>query len=143
VRDFYRWEMRDGGHSEASLEPVRALLSRKLHSALVAVSRQESACARAAPPDMKPYIIDGDPWYYYAQDGAKELVSTSANVSTQAASVDARLRYDDLAWTDTVILAKESGRWVIADIRFEQGGSLTASLLQYAQAAATECRPPA
>jgi hypothetical protein len=141
VRDFYRWEIHGkSGVTEELLRPVRPLLSDKLHAALVAVARQEAACARVTPAGMKPYIIDGDVWYYFQSDGAQELLSTAAHTTRNAALVDARLRHTDLTWTDTVLLARESGRWVIADIRFEQGGSLTAALHDYAVAAARECR---
>jgi len=140
VRDFYRWEMDSGSHTEEGLSPARALLSRALFARLVEVARQETACARSVPADLKPFIIDGDPWYYYTQDGAKSLESTSLLVLKRGFSVAARLRYDDLAWTDTVDLTTEGDRWVIEDIRFEQGGSLTANLRTYLDEAKTECQ---
>jgi hypothetical protein len=143
TRDFYQWAIhgQSGHRDEAGLQPVKSLLSHKLYFALAAVAQQEEICESVVPTDTKPFIIDGDPWYFYQQDGAKKLVSTAAHAGApDAIKVDARLRYDaSMEWTDTVVLANESGRWVIADIRFEQGGSLTQALHSYATEAVREC----
>jgi hypothetical protein len=48
------------------------------------------------------------------------------------------LAYDpSLRWTDTVILVKVGGAWRIANIRFEQGGSLIESLHAYVRHSCT------
>jgi hypothetical protein len=133
VQDFYRQEIRGPSNDGRLLGSVRHLLTRELDALLTATDTYQEACRRLAPKDVKPWIIDGDPWYYYSSDGARFIDATHV-VATRgpAAVVAAELRYDDqLTWTDKITLVEVDGRWRIANIAFEQGGSLIRSLQDY------------
>jgi Protein of unknown function (DUF3828) len=133
VREFYQWQIhgKSGGRTEAALRPVKGLLTAKLHRALIALDTYEAACGRIAAPNTKPYIFEGDPYYHYAADGAKELISVKGDIFRSTAMVGAKLGHTGSVWTDTVVLVIENGDWRIVDIRFEQGGSLTKSLVDF------------
>jgi hypothetical protein len=134
VREFYTREIHgpfaDDGRM---LGNVRHLLSNELDALLTATDRYQDACTALVPADVKPWIIDGDPWYYYSSDGARSIDGTTLVArGKSAALVAAQLAYDpDMRWTDTVTLMKVGDTWRIADIRFEQGGSLIKSLHSY------------
>jgi hypothetical protein len=115
---------------------LQYLLSTKLYSALVAFGEYESACGSITPPSMKPNTIDDTPFYYNVQKGASAILSVRQTFLSKYAKVSARLQMMDVKWTDTVILAKEAGQWVIFNIQFAQGGSLISSL---ADALKTPC----
>lgn len=134
VKDFYTREIHGPFATDGRmLGNVRHLLSKELDALLTATDRYQDACTQLVPPDVKPWIIDADPWYYYSSDGANSIEGTSlVSRGTSAALVSAHLAYDpSLRWTDTVILVKVGESWRIANIRFEQGGSLIESLRAY------------
>lgn len=134
VKDFYTREIHGPFAADGQmLGNVRHLLSKELDALLTATDRYQDACTQVVPPDVKPWIIDADPWYYYSSDGANAIEGASlVSLGTSAALVSAQLAYDpSLRWTDTVVLVKVGDAWRIANIRFEQGGSLIQSLRAY------------
>lgn len=134
VKEFYTREIHGPfAYDGRMLGNVRHLLSHELDALLTATDRYQDACTRLVPSDVKPWIIDGDPWYYYASDGARSIDGTMlVSRGRSAALVAAQLAYDpSLRWTDTVTLVKVGDTWRIADIRFEQGSSLIKSLHSY------------
>ena len=112
---------------------VRHLLSNELDALLTATERYQDACTTLVAAGVKPWIIDGDPWYYYSSDGARSIDGTTlVSRGKSAALVAAQLAYEPgMRWTDTVTLVKVGDAWRIADIRFEQGSSLIKSLHSY------------
>lgn len=137
VKAFYQWEIH--GRSGLRLDTfprTRHLFTPELYDLIVAIMRYEDACTALVPEDIKPFILDGDPWYYHSQDGANELEQARVRSKQgDRAEVEARLAYDaSYKWTDTVIVRRIDGTWRIADIRFEQGGGLIEGLRDFAAA---------
>src|SRR6478672_6736383 len=65
VKEFYTREIHGPYSSDQRLlGNVRHLLSKELDSLLSATDNYQQACTKLAPPDMKPWILDSDPWYY-------------------------------------------------------------------------------
>ena len=134
VKEFYTREIHGPYPSDHRLlGNVRHLLSKELDSLLSATDKYQQACTKLAPPDIKPWILDSDPWYYYSADGARSIDGTKLIAkSSSSARVSAKLSYDaEMKWTDTVTLTKQGDSWRIANISFEQGGSLIKSLHAY------------
>lgn len=137
VKAFYAWEIH--GRSALrlyTLPKVRHLFTPELHALLEATVRYEQTCTALVPEDIKPWILDGDPWYYHMADGARALEDTRLRASNGTrAEVDARLAYDaSFKWTDKLILRNVGHAWRVADIRFEQGGGLIERLKNFAAA---------
>ena len=127
VDEFYRWAMRP-----APPGPMPAgMLGKELEQALEAQQAYERACARLVPPDIKPHMLDQSP-FFRAPDRAKAFRSTAQEIRGLSSRVQVRFSYDDLHWTDTVLLARRDGRWVILDIKWQEGGSLTRRLVDFA-----------
>lgn len=118
------------GDSSKALDSVRPLMGDALFEALEAQRMYEAACARLVPADIKPYMLDQSPFFLWP-DGATSLVSAEVAIRGHTAHVSAQLAYDDLNWTDTVILRHEEGRWIIVDIKWQEG-SLTQRLVDFA-----------
>ena len=134
VKEFYSLEIHGPfGSDGRTLGHVRHLMSKELDALLTATDDYQDACRKVVPPDTKPWTLDGDPWYYHSADGANEIEGTLLlQHSDSAARVAAKLSYDPkFKWTDTVTLVKSGDSWLIANIRFEQGGSLIGSLRAY------------
>ena len=136
AEELYRWRTsptpseielsRSGDTYKAGL----SLFSQPLATALNAQLAYQRACARLTP-GMKPWMIDQDP-FFLAPDGAKEIDSTTTRVAGNYAYVSAHLSYDEYKWTDTVVLEKTNGRWVIVNILWQDGWSLTKRLVKFA-----------
>ena len=117
------------GTDKYTLGPVRQLLTNELDALMSATDVYQNACRKPVPPNTKPWILDGTPWFYHSADGAKSMDGTKLLSQTSTtARVSANLSYDEYKWTDTVLLIKVNGAWRIADIRFQQGGGLINSL---------------
>ncbi|WP_157500045.1 hypothetical protein [Lysobacter sp. Root983] len=131
--DFYRLAI----HPDRP-EPVQGrfatmapLLGEDLYRALAAYDVYENACARITPRGIKPYMLDQNPFFWGA-DEADAMVAATERVDRDVARVWVALVDDDVRWTDAVLLGKQRGRWVILDIRWQEGGSLTERLMEFA-----------
>ncbi|QNP40176.1 hypothetical protein [Lysobacter solisilvae (ex Woo and Kim 2020)] len=133
MSEFYRRALHPTKQEIAAprFSPVLPLLGQELAKALTAFVAYERACARITPPDMKPHMIDQD-IFIQIPDGAQELLTTSQQLYGDVARVSATLRYDTLQWTDTVLLANRHGNWVILNIQWQDGWSLTKRLTEFA-----------
>jgi len=131
VEDFYAWAIRPAsGDLGNGLSPVRQLLGQELFAALEAQSAYENACSKLVPTDIKPYMLDQNP-FFLRPDKAKALVSAKATIKGDTARVLAQLAYDDLRWTDTVVLRRGDNHWLILNIEWQEG-SLTKRLVEFA-----------
>ena len=131
VKDFYAWAIRTTPASLGEgLDPKRPLLGQELFAALEAQQAYEKTCARLVPPDVKPHMLDQSPFFLWP-DKAKSLLSADASVTADTARVSVLLAYDDLQWTDTVILGRRGDRWAILNIEWQEG-SLTKRLVEFA-----------
>lgn len=133
VADFYRLTMHPNRPEppEGRFQAVAPLLGDDLRRALAAYETYETACSRIVPPDIKPHMLDQSP-FFLAPDGAKTMVGTSERLYGPVARVSVTLAYDGVRWTDTVLLGRHGERWAILDIRWQEGGSLTERLLDFA-----------
>lgn len=136
VEEFYRWRISPDAQESANDADMRyasgrGLFGKELMGALEAQAAYEHSCARVVPTDMKPHMIDQDPFFLEA-DGAKSLSSLTTRVAGDIARVSAHLAYDDYRWTDQVLLTRQGARWVILDIEWEGGGKLTGRLVAFA-----------
>lgn len=131
VQDFYAWAIHTTSNDlDKEAARVRPLLGQELFTALVAQRAYEEACARLVPADVKPHMLDQSPFFLWP-DEVQALQSTKATITGDTARVFAQLAYDDAHWTDTVILRREEGRWVILDIQWQEH-SLTERLVEFA-----------
>lgn len=131
VRDFYAWAIPSNSNDlDNELAPVRQLLGQELLAALEAQRAYEKVCAKLVPADIKPHMLDQSPFFLWP-DRAKSLVSATADVKGDTARVSAQFAYDDLKWTDTVILRRQGDHWVILNIQWQEG-SLTKRLVEFA-----------
>ena len=133
VNEFYRRVMHPTRLERAGprFSSLRPYLGEDLARSLEAFDAYERACARVVPPNVKPYMLDQSP-FFLAPDGAKNLESTSQELHGDIARVFASFSFDEMEWTDTVLLGKEQGRWVVLDLQWEDGGSLTSRLVEFA-----------
>src|SRR5690349_12484342 len=58
---------------------VQYLLGLQLKKALEAQHKYEQACARIAPPNSKPYMLDQNP-FFEAADGANAILGVSGRI---------------------------------------------------------------
>ena len=131
VENFYAWAIHPAPEDQGKgITPARSFFSQELLAALEAQRNYEKSCARLVPANIKPYMLDQSP-FFSAPDGAKSLESTRTVAKGNTARTFARLAYDDFRWIDTVVLRREQGRWVILDIEWQDGGSLTKRLADF------------
>lgn len=138
VEGFYDWAIHRSGSDESQrIAPGRQFLGEELFNAIEAQHIYEKACVRLVPEDIKGHVLDQSP-YFSGPDGVGALLSTKAVVKGDTARVYAQLTYapaSDSAenrWTDTVILGRRKNRWVILNIEWQDGGSLTERLMEFA-----------
>jgi hypothetical protein len=133
VGEFYRMVLHPTKPEIASprFSAIRPLLGQELADALNAFNAYEKACARLVPPDVKPHMVDQN-LFIQIPDGAQRLLATSQQLHGDVAHVSATLAYDDLQWTDTVLLRKTRGRWVILNIKWQDDWSLIKRLAEFA-----------
>lgn len=139
VKDFYRWEIHPTRQEiqERTYAPVASILGKDLLRALETQRAYENACARLVPPDIKPYMLDQSP-FFPGPDEPTALESVTLNPQGDRAHVSAHLADDHVRWTDNIVLRMEHGRWVIVDIQWEEGSSLTKRLVDFAS---NKCTP--
>lgn len=151
VEKFYDWAIHrlDEGRGIAS---GRQYLGQELLSALEAQRNYETACSRLAPKDHVSYSLPGNP-FFHGPDKVRALLTAKAVIKADTAHVGAQLTYGSASgglpsvegpWTDTVILRRKDNRWVILDIKWQDGESLTQRLVEFSghpSVCAVEPRP--
>lgn len=118
--------------TQGRFDALAPYLGEELHRALLAYDAYERACARIVAADIKPHMLDQSP-FFLAPDGAKLMLEAWQRLQGDVARVSVTLAYDEVRWTDTVLLRKQHGRWEILDIRWQDGGSLTGRLVEFAR----------
>jgi hypothetical protein len=149
VERFYDWAIHtpthipNGADESQRIAPARKFLGQELFTALEAQRAYGDACVRLVPEDIKGHILDQSPFFLHP-DGVGALLSTRAVVKGNAARVYAQLTYAPVSdsvenrWTDAVILGRRGNRWVVLDIEWQGGGSLTDRLVDFAS---YRCKP--
>lgn len=122
----------DKHYGRPSFERVADLITPELLAILKAQDEYERYCAKLAPVDIKPHIIDQTP-FFLAPDGIEQLLGTKASHSGHTAKVVAHLGDGYSTWHDTVVLRRLKGRWLVADIVWGGGGALSKRLDAFMQ----------
>jgi hypothetical protein len=111
-------------------ESVTDLVSSGLLASLKAQHEYERKCVLLGSPEEKPHMLDQNP-FFFAPDGIKALLGAKSTLSDGTSKVDVVLGYDDLTWHDIVVLRREKGRWLVDNIFWGSGGSLSARLSSF------------
>ena len=117
----------DKHYGRPSFERVTDLLTPELLALLKAQDRYEQHCATLAPPDIKPHMIDQDP-FFSGPDGIEQFLGTKSALRGRTAYVVAQLGDGHGTWHDTVVLRRLKGRWLVEDIVWGSGGRLSKRL---------------
>ncbi len=139
VAEFYHWAMHPAENELAmpDFDPVRPLVGKALLRALETQRAYQHACTRVAAAGDKPHMIDQN-IFFLAADGAKTLDATVQTITGNVARVSINFSDDDIHWTDTVLMQIEGARWVVIDIDWQDGESLTKRLADFAN---DKCAP--
>lgn len=155
VQAFYSvvLENNTGGLPSGSvLAQLDNIITPELIAILKSAGTTEAACIKAAPPDEKPLLIEGD-IFTGNYEGATEVAYGELAVSGSSARIVNTLLYTDarfakahkfraVAWQDTLQLHLVDDRWLVADIIFPGERSLMADLHAYIAEGATSCMAP-
>lgn len=136
-RNVVRWEIQ-GVPDAGERRRISPYFSAEILRLYAVATRQREDFTRRFPFDPKhpekalkpPWSKEGDPF----SDCYEGITTFAIGRPTRAGSriaVPVHLEYipgERSAWTDTLILDRAAGAWVIADIRFSKGGSLVGGL---------------
>jgi uncharacterized protein DUF3828 len=126
VEDFYRTYIahRPAGLPDgADLERLKPYLSAQLYQLIVQAHAYSREWAKKHP-DEKPPFVDGD-HFTSVFEGPKSFEIAYVGRRRSNAEVHVKFRGEPGTpeWTDVVVLKKESGRYVIDDVRFSGAGA--------------------
>ena len=136
--EFYTLIVREdpsGLPDEAEMRLFRPRLSRGLRT-LFARAYREQARAMREHPDEKPPLVEGC-LFSCSFEGPKQFKVGGTKISGRFAYVAVEQGSEPgagPAWTDTLVLVKERGRWLVWDVRmgctwgFRMGPTLRAML---------------
>ena len=136
--EFYTLVVREdpaGLPDEAEMRLFRPRLSRGLRT-LFARAYKEQARAMREHPDEKPPLVEGC-LFSCSFEGPKQFKVGGTKISGRFAYVAVEQGSEPDAsarWTDTLVLVKERGRWLVWDVRmgctwgFRMGPTLRAML---------------
>lgn len=124
VMQFYT--MRDalgvnGAPTRKELEALRPFVADTLAALLTAADAQRSDDLQRHP-DEKPRYVEGDLFssLFEGTTAVRPLVPLTDD--TGAVRVPVQFTYDrekpSVTWTDTVVVVKERGHWVVRDVRY-------------------------
>lgn len=122
----------DKHYGRPSFERVADLVTPELLALLKAQDKYERYCAKLAPSDIKPHMIDQNP-FFLAPDGIEQFLGTTSSLTGRTAKVVAHLGDGDAMWHDTVVLRRQKGRWLVAEIVWGGGGALSKRLETFMQ----------
>ncbi len=153
VRMFYAWVLT---HPTVTLpsKRERGQLAKVLSPALAELLRKASVtndlCVKAAPRGSKPDILEGN-LFVGNYEGGTEVAWTELSHNDHMAAIQSTLLYVDVhfpkghknravTWVDHVELRFEDNRWVVHDVTFPKGPSLTAALTAYIDSGMQTCQ---
>ena len=154
VESFYRYLLESpasGLPDAARLESLRAFISPALAERFALAEQAQARCIAAARDGDKPLMLEHD-LLLGTSDAAHEIAygarKRSLHQQTQAVrlvGIDTRFGIADprrvVIWSSEVVLRRARHVWRIDDIRFSQGPTLRAELLEYITVARRSCRP--
>lgn len=138
--------------SDNILAQLDTIITPELIAVLKSAATTQAACIKAALPDEKPLLIEGDV-FTGNYEGAVEVAYGELAVTDSSAHLVNTLLYTDshfakahkfraVTWQDTLELSLVDGRWLVADIVLSGKRSLLADLEAYIAEGKTECAAP-
>ena len=138
--------------SAGEKELLTEFFSPALLKLLEAAITMEKRCIETTAPGDKPYIVEGNILVGNYEGATEVIVGESRNekkyviVESRLFSVDSQFpkshKYRVITWTDQLVINRDRNRWVISDIKFKSGTSLTGSLNEYLKNGAKWCKAP-
>ena len=126
VQDFYELRIAQlpngGAPDEPALKLIAAMLTPRLQCLLKTAHRYDEAFLATQPGD-KPPFVEGD-LYSSLFEGPSRVKAQPARLARDIAWVPVRMffdaggKFDATGWTDTVVLNRIDGRWLIADVNY-------------------------
>ncbi len=155
MHEFYSWVLTHGSlglPSSKQRTQLAKFLSPQLVQLLKEASNTERRCIKVSPKDEKPNIIEGD-LFVGNYEGATEVAygkperdGEKAIVESDLVYIDSRFpkghKYRTIAWKDTLELRLAGTRWLVQDVKFQQGRSLASGLEEYIAEGAQSCVKP-
>jgi hypothetical protein len=133
-RGCSRWQIR-GVPTPTERARISRFFSAEILHLYAAAERQRTEFERRFPFDPKhpelalkpPWCKEGDPFSATDEGASTFAIGRVTRIGKQVA-VQAHLEYTvggkSYPWTDTLVLDRASGEWVVSDIRFARGGTL-------------------
>lgn len=152
---FYAWVLSTPGAgsglpSAKEREHLTRVFSPALLQRLDNAIALEKRCIESNKPGDKPYIVEGNILVGNYEGATEAVVGKVRNerknviVESRLFSVDSRFPkshpYRASTWTDQLVMNQEGGKWVINDIKFETGNSLSSNLDEYLKNGAKWCK---
>ncbi len=155
AHEFYSWGLAHpslGLPSPKQRTQLAKFLSPQLVQLLKEASDTEKRCVKAAPKGEKPNVIEGD-LFVGNYEGATEVAYGNPQRDGESVVVESDLLYIDsrfpkshkhraIAWKDRLELQLAGTRWLVQDVKFQQGRSLAAGLKEYIAEGAQSCVKP-
>jgi hypothetical protein len=155
MHEFYAWVL---AHPSSALPSsgqrirLARFLSPQLIQLLKDAAETQARCVKAAPRGEKPNVMEGD-LFVGNYEGATEVAygiphpeGGGAVVESDLLYIDARFpkahRHRAIAWKDRLELQRVEGRWLVNDVKFQQGRSFAAGLNDYITEGARSCVNP-
>ena len=117
---------------------------------LEAAIAMEKRCIETTAPGDKPHVIEGNILVGNYEGATEVIVGESRNekknviVESRLFSVDSQFpkshKYRVITWTDQLVINRDGNRWVISNIKFKSGASLSGSLDEYLKNGAKWCK---
>jgi hypothetical protein len=137
-RNYFRWQIR-GVPTVEERNRISVFFSSEILRLYAAADRQRTKFERRFPFDPKhpelalkpPWCKEGDP-FSDSYEGVSTFAIGLAIPIHGKIEVQAHLEYvigtKVYPWTDTLVLDRAGGEWVVSDIRFAGGHSLVADM---------------
>ena len=155
AREFYSWVLSQPGAGSGlptakEKERLAELFSPGLIQLLEAAVAMEKRCNEANAPGDKPYTIEGNILVGNYEGATEVIVGEPRNekknviVESRLFSVDSQFpkshKFRVITWTDWLVITQEGNKWVISNIKFEAGRTLSGSLDEYLKNGAKWCK---
>ena len=155
AREFYSYALAQPGigaglPTEKEKGRLTEFFSSALMRLLETATAMEKKCAKTATPGDKPHIIEGNILVGNYEGATEVIVGEPRNekmnviVESRLFSVDSQFpkshKHRVLTWVDQLVINRDGNRWVISNIKFGSGTSLTGSLEGYLKNGAKWCK---
>ena len=155
AREFYSWALSQPGAgsglpTEKEKERLTELFSSGLIQLLEAAIAMEKRCIEANAPGDKPYTIEGNILVGNYEGATEVIVGEPRNekkniiVESRLFSVDSQFqkshKHRVITWIDQLVINRDGNKWVISNIKFETGRTLSGSLDEYLKNGAKWCK---